>query len=70
MANLVQVETAFTSFIWELNLNGTYIQSKYVAKGESHDEDIKQTVDRIEGAMNLAMILVAVYTEEGQRYLL
>jgi HEAT repeat protein len=65
MANLVQVETAFTSFIWELNLNGTYIQSKYVAKGELYDEDIKQTVDRIEGAMNLAMNLVAVYTEEG-----
>ena len=28
MANLVQIETAFTSFIWELNLNGTFIQSQ------------------------------------------
>jgi hypothetical protein len=33
MNRLVQLETAFTSFIWELNLNGTYIQSQYVARG-------------------------------------
>ena len=65
MANLVQVEAAFTSFSWELNLNGACIQRKYVAKGELHDQGFKQTVDHIEGAMNLAMNLVAVYTEEG-----
>jgi hypothetical protein len=68
MANLVQIETAFTSFIWELNLNGTYIQSQYVAEGVLTDNEIEQTVGRIEDAMNLAMNLVAVYTQDrGQR---
>ncbi|MGZ8842467.1 MAG: IPT/TIG domain-containing protein, partial [Pyrinomonadaceae bacterium] len=68
MANLVQIETAFTSFIWELNLNGTYIQSQYVAEGVLTDNEISQTVRRIEEAMNLAMNLVAVYTQDrGQR---
>lgn len=67
MANLVQIETAFTSFIWELNLNGTYIQSQYVAEGILTNDEIGQTVNRIEGAMGLAMNLVAVYTEEGRQ---
>jgi hypothetical protein len=68
MANLVQIETAFTSFIWELNLNGTYIQSQYVAEGVLTDSEIAQTVGRIEDAMHLAMNLVAVYTQDrGQR---
>lgn len=66
MANLVQIETAFTSFIWELNLNGTYIQSQYVAEGILQDSDIAKTVDRIEGAMSLAMSLVSVYTHNGE----
>jgi hypothetical protein len=65
MANLVQIETAFTSFIWELNLNGTYIQSQYVAEGVLQDKDIAKTVSRIEGAMGLAMNLVSVYTHNG-----
>jgi len=69
MANLVQLETAFTSFIWELNLNGTYIQSKYVAEGVLNDDAIAQTVTRIEGAMTAAMSLVALYTEEGGQHL-
>ncbi|MGK7873156.1 MAG: IPT/TIG domain-containing protein [Xenococcaceae cyanobacterium] len=67
MADLIQLETAFTSFIWELNLNGTYIQSQYVSKGELADSDINQTVNRIEQAMNSAMNLVSVYTEEGSQ---
>jgi IPT/TIG domain len=66
VTRLVQVETAFTSFIWELNLNGTYIQSQYVAEGILSDHDIASTVTRIEGAMHLAMDLVARYTEEGR----
>ena len=65
MANLVQIETAFTSFIWELNLNGTFIQSQYVSEGILTDDAISQTIGRIEDAMNLAMSLVAIYTEEG-----
>jgi hypothetical protein len=69
MANLVQIETAFTSFIWELNLNGTYIQSQYVAEGILTNDEIMQTVNRIENAMSLAMNLVAVYTEEGRQRL-
>ncbi len=69
MANLVQLETAFTSFIWELNLNGTYIQSQYIANGILGDKDIAQTVERIEKAMNLTMNLVAVYAEDGNEQL-
>jgi len=69
MANLVQIETAFTSFIWELNLNGTYIQSQYVAEGILTNDEIAQTVGRIENAMSLSMNLVAVYTEEGRQRL-
>ena len=64
MTRLVQLETAFTSFIWELNLNGTYIQSQYVARGVLSDEEIATTVARIEGAMTLAMDLVATHTQE------
>jgi HEAT repeat protein len=64
MTRLVQIETAFTSFIWELNLNGTYIQSQYVARGVLTNEEIGTTVSRIEDAMSLAMNLVATYTEE------
>lgn len=59
MSNLIQAETAFTSFIWELNLNGTYIQSQYVAEGVLSNEEIAQTVDRIENSMNLTMNLVS-----------
>jgi hypothetical protein len=61
---LVQVETAFASFIWELNLNGTYIQSQYVHEGILTDDEIAATVDRIEGAMQLAMDLVTRYADE------
>lgn len=67
MANLVQIETAFTSFIWELNLNGTFIQSQYVAEGVITDGEIGQTVKRIEDAMTLAMNQVSVYTKVGQQ---
>jgi HEAT repeat protein len=66
VTRLVQVETAFASFIWELNLNGTYIQSQYVAEGVLEDKEIATTVDRIESAMQLAMDLVARYAEEGR----
>lgn len=66
MSNLVQLETAFTSFIWELNLNGTFIQSLYVNQGELKDEEIAQTVGRIENAMQLTMNLVSTYTEENE----
>jgi len=59
MSNLIQAETAFTSFIWELNLNGTYIQSQYVAEGVLSNEEIAQTVSRIENSMNLTMNLVS-----------
>jgi HEAT repeat protein len=65
VTRLVQVETAFASFIWELNLNGTYIQSQYVAEGILSDDEIAATVARIEQAMHLAMDLVARYAEEG-----
>jgi hypothetical protein len=67
MADLVEIETAFTSFIWELNLNGTFIQSQYVAAGILNEYQISQTVKRIEDAMTLAMNQVSVHTKVGQQ---
>ena len=66
MANLVHVETAFTSFIWELNLNGTYIQSVYVKNGKLKDDEIAETGQRIENAMETTMRQVAIHTEAGE----
>ena len=70
MTNLVQIETAFTSFIWELNLNGTYIQSQYVAKGKLTDEEIARRMERMEGAMNLTLGMLGMYTKEGGQRIL
>lgn len=64
MNRLVQVETAFTSFIWELNLNSTFIQSQYVANGVLSTAEIGDTIDRIEGAMRLSMDLVSSYADQ------
>lgn len=69
MANLVQMETAFTGFIWQLNLNDTYIQSQYVANGILTDEEIAKTVGRIEEARSSTMKLVETYTEAGSEAL-
>jgi hypothetical protein len=66
MANLVHVETAFTSFIWELNLNGTYIQSVYVKNGKLKDDEIAETGQRIENAMETTMRQVSIHTEAGE----
>jgi len=66
LSNLVQLEAAFTSFIWELNLNSTYIQSQYVAEGILREEDVSRTLARIEGAMDFTMSQVATYTDEGR----
>ena len=68
-SNLVQMETAFTSFIWELNLNGTFIQSSYVNRGELSKEEINDTDKRIEAAMRKTMNLVSIYTGEGKQRL-
>jgi hypothetical protein len=64
VANLVQVETAFLGYIWQLNLNSTYIQSRYVTTGELLDADITNTLQKIEGAMFKTMGLVSEFTEE------
>ena len=64
-SNLVQMETAFTSFIWELNLNGTFIQSSYVNRGELNKEEIDSTLGRIRQAMKQTMSLVSIFTEQG-----
>ena len=69
MANLVQLETAFINYIWELNLNGTYIQSRYVSEGKLQSDEIKNTVERIEKSMQLTMNLVSRHTEEGTQQL-
>jgi hypothetical protein len=68
-SNLVQMETAFTSFIWELNLNGTFIQSCYVNRGELSRDEINSTDERIEEAMKRTMSLVSIYTEENRQSL-
>ena len=65
MADLVHVETAFTSFIWQLNLNGTFIQSLYVKNGKLEDEEIAGTAQRIEKAMQNSMRQVSVFTEQA-----
>ena len=68
-SNLVQMETAFTSFIWELNLNSTFIQSSYVDDGDLAEQEIFDTARRIENAMRSTMNLVSVFTEEGKQRL-
>jgi hypothetical protein len=55
LEKLVKTETVFTNFIWELNLNGAYIQSRYVANGILSDVDVEQTVERMKKALELAM---------------
>lgn len=66
MARLVHVETAFTGFIWELNLAGTFIQSRYVKNGILAQHEIEFTVKRIEDAMELSMRQVSLHTEEDE----
>jgi hypothetical protein len=68
-SNLVQMETAFTNFIWELNLNGTFIQSTYVKDGQLLDDEIESTFRRIEEAMKSTMNLVSGYTKTGNQSL-
>jgi hypothetical protein len=55
LEKMVKTETVFTNFIWELNLNGAYIQSRYVTNGILSDVDIEQTVERMKNALALAM---------------
>jgi hypothetical protein len=63
MEKLAQVEIAFTNFIWELNLNGAYIQSRYVADGKLTDYEISQTTQRLEQSMTTTMKQLAKYAE-------
>jgi hypothetical protein len=67
IANLVQLETAFTNFIWELNLNSTYIQSQYVEKGSIANDVVASTIERMESAMSTALSVIALYMEEGRQ---
>jgi hypothetical protein len=67
IANLVQLETAFTNFIWELNLNSTYIQSEYVQEGVIGNDVVAATIERMDGAMSNTINLIAQYTEEGRQ---
>jgi|GEM_PF-5055827 len=63
MGDLVQIQTAFTGFVWDLNLNATYIQSQYVAEGILTDYDIRQTTRRIADSIDKTMHLIQVYAE-------
>lgn len=69
MARLVHVETAFTGFVWELNLSATFIQSRYVKNGILVDDEIKFTVKQIEDAMELSMHQVSLHAEEDEPHL-
>jgi hypothetical protein len=66
LEKLVRTETVFTNFIWELNLNGAYIQSRYVANGILSDVDIEQTVGRMKNALALAMNNYSLQDSEEQ----
>ncbi len=66
LANLVQIHAAFTSFIWELNLNGTYVQSKYVADGVLTGETIANTSQRIQDAADNSVKLIEEYVIENR----
>jgi hypothetical protein len=63
LANLTEIETAFTSFIRELDLNDTYIQSQYLANGVLSDQEIRDTVQRIDNARSSTMELVQAYAK-------
>lgn len=67
VARMVQLETAFTNFIWELNLNSTYIQSLYVANGRLNDTSIAKTIERMEHAMMLTVKTVQITGNAGQQ---
>ena len=66
IGDLVQIQTAFTGFIWGLNLNGTYIQSQYVAEGTLTEFDINQAVKRIDKAMDKTSYLIEHYTADNE----
>jgi hypothetical protein len=63
MADVVHIETAFTGFNWELHLNNAYIQSQYIANGILTDEEIVQTMQRADKAMDSTMRRIAHYTK-------
>jgi len=69
VTKMVQIETVFTSFVWELNLCSTYIQSLYVASGILSDDAVAKTAERIEQAAEQAvkMILYPDGDGSGQR---
>lgn len=64
MANLVQAETAFTSYIWELNLNSTFIQSQYMDNGILSNDQIENTVERIDNVTKMTMQLTKKNLEQ------
>jgi hypothetical protein len=66
MARLVHAETAFTSFIWQLNLHGTFVQSRYVKNGLLEDGEIKFALDQIEKVIERIMSLVSIHTVEDE----
>ena len=70
IANLVQIETAFTNFIWQLNLNSTYIQSEYVQEGVIGNDVVGTTIERMESSMRDTINVIAQYTEEGRQPLI
>ena len=66
MGRLVQMVTAFTGYIWKLNLNGTFIQSRYVAAGILTTEEVSSTLERIQHNTEATLNMVARYTMEAE----
>jgi hypothetical protein len=67
VSKMVQIETVFTGFVWELNLCSTYIQSLYVATGILSDDAVAKTVGRIEHAAEHAVKMILFPDEDGSR---
>jgi hypothetical protein len=66
MSNLAQIETAFNTYIWEMNLSDTFIQSQYLANGILTEDEIAQTARRIEGVSCSTLNQIEIFTELGK----
>jgi hypothetical protein len=65
MSNLAQIETAFNTYIWEMNLSDTFIQSQYLANGILTEDEIAQTTRKVEGVSCSTLNQIETFTELG-----
>jgi len=55
MKDLARVETVFTHFIYTLNLNGGFLQTRYVFEGKLDEGDVERALNRNQQAMEQAL---------------